>query len=462
MATQSLTNALQGAVLGQQIDTSSRSITLRALLGAIFDAWENVGIEFGVIHKGDLSSLDTSDLDLAFGEDPQTRALELLCAVAASYGFVVSQRLHYDVEKCFYFIVCEANGSGRSLHLDCMYDPRGLGRYLLSSRFLLRHDVEARSRRLVHEDRSAAYLLVKRAIKGGLTDERLDALRNALGAHASTIARSISRELHVDLSAQLAQLQHSQSIEEARVWLSAIRKSLLRTRWRRPGMLLLRWITTSKRAVHRALKPSGVMAVLIGPDGCGKSTVARLVLRDMARSFRKTSHFHWRPAWLPSPRQPRIADPSGLDRISVGIWPRLVAHVRFAYYLADFTLGYWIRIYPQLMRSTLVVGERYFVDVLVNPKRYGFHVSSRMLRTASYLVPNPTLTILLMDTPARIRERKEELSEEEIGSQIELMRKEISVWGNHRVIVTDQSSDAIALRVSSAILATCDRRTFLN
>ena len=39
-------------------------------------------------------------------------------------------------------------------------------------------------------------------------------------------------------------------------------------------------------------------------------------------------------------------------------------------FVADYWLGYWLWIRPKLVRSTLVVSNRYFDDMLVDPRRY--------------------------------------------------------------------------------------------
>ena len=49
---------------------------------------------------------------------------------------------------------------------------------------------------------------------------------------------------------------------------------------------------------------------------------------------------------------------------------RFTTIVKLMMFVADYWLGYWLWIRPKLVRSTLVVSNRYFDDVLVDPRRY--------------------------------------------------------------------------------------------
>ena len=51
---------------------------------------------------------------------------------------------------------------------------------------------------------------------------------------------------------------------------------------------------------------------------------------------------------------------------------RLGTFAKLMMFFADYWLGYWMQIRPKLVRSTLVVSNRYFDDILVDPRRYRF------------------------------------------------------------------------------------------
>jgi hypothetical protein len=103
-------------------------------------------------------------------------------------------------------------------------------------------------------------------------------------------------------------------------------------------------------------------------------------------------------------------------------------------------------------RSTLVIGERYFPDVLVQPERYGFAVPHRVMRAAAWLVPKPDLIILLEDEPEVIHARKPELSPARIAELLAAYKDEIRHWGNGRVLSTEGGPEAVAERLATMII----------
>ena len=89
----------------------------------------------------------------------------------------------------------------------------------------------------------------------------------------------------------------------------------------------------------------------------------------------------------------------------------LISAVKLLYWLLDCWYGYFIAIRPARRCSGLVIFDRYYPDILVDPVRYRLPASSR--RIASWLAalaPQPDLCVLL-DAPAQVVQlRKHEVS----------------------------------------------------
>lgn len=197
-----------------------------------------------------------------------------------------------------------------------------------------------------------------------------------------------------------------------------------------------------------------MFVVLVGPDGSGKSTVARALPLAMAEQFSGSWHFHWRPKLLASPRRhgtgpaspPAVSAPP--NKQAYGFFLSLV---RFLYYWIDFTVGYWVRIHPRLRAGQLVVGERYFPDILVHPQRYGFALPVWLMRVFGGTVPAPDATILLAASAEVVRARKDELSLDVIRRQFSAYEREIVGWGTSYAVDTEGGVDAAVRGVVEAL-----------
>lgn len=71
------------------------------------------------------------------------------------------------------------------------------------------------------------------------------------------------------------------------------------------------------------------------------------------------------------------------------------------------------------MRGSLIIGERWYYDVIAYPARYGFSLPGWLLSLGGYLVPKPDLTLLLEADPHVIHDRKPELTVEQVSQQID-------------------------------------------
>ena len=174
-------------------------------------------------------------------------------------------------------------------------------------------------------------------------------------------------------------------------------------------------------------RKKGLFIVVLGPDGSGKSTLVDRASEKLRDDFSGVWRFHWRPGLLPKPRRQRPAgltgsstSPSPPDRYAYGY---LVSLFRYVYFLLDFVIGYWFLIRPKRQRRWLIIGERWYYDVIVNPVRYGFRVPDWLLKVGAYLVKEPDLTILLVAEPSEIHARKPELATSQIAQQLQSMKE---------------------------------------
>ena len=90
--------------------------------------------------------------------------------------------------------------------------------------------------------------------------------------------------------------------------------------------------------------------------------------------------------------------------------------LRLLYYAADYVLGHWLLIVPATAHGHAVVIERGWWDMVVDWRRYGLR-GPRLARALSVLVRRPDLLVVVWASPDLVRNRKPELTREEITRQ---------------------------------------------
>lgn len=434
------------------------------LLKEILAELNACSIGYGLIHGAHRWPDVSSDVDLAFDRNPAPVLDPILRDFQHAGKLIVVQKLHYEVPYGYYYMLRLSGAHPLFLHLDCLFDPFGVNRYHLKTTELLERKSAEDWGYRIGTEQEALYLLVKRVIKREVSLQELEELRCHFHSRSEVLRRQVETWFGSKGAALVEQLLDPERVEESRAVLGRLRGIVeTRFRTRHPVRYLAARFLGSMRKAYRFFNPTGLFVVVLGPDGSGKSTISNLILFRLNRAFRRTWRFHWRPNLLPKLRRGLIAGdaegasieaPSGISK-----YRGVVSLARFFYYWLDFVLGYWLVIYPRKAQTTLIIGERYFPDVLVHPQRYGFAVPNWLMRAAARLVPSPDLLILLSDDPAVIYARKPELSPAAIAAQLAGYGSEIKHWGRAVVVQTKGGIDALVVQISDLIVRECSRRT---
>lgn len=169
-----------------------------------------------------------------------------------------------------------------------------------------------------------------------------------------------------------------------------------------------------KRKVYRFTKPTGVIISVLGCDGSGKSTVIDQVMNNSNdfEAFRGYKYHHLFPSRRVAAGKPPVLNPhEQLPR------SRFMSNVKLMYFLYKYSIGYWMIAYPQKTRSNLVIFDRYYYDILVDPRRYRHNGSQFLTKLIGKIIPKPDL-FFIIDAPAEVlQERKQEVTFEESKRQ---------------------------------------------
>ena len=157
----------------------------------------------------------------------------------------------------------------------------------------------------------------------------------------------------------------------------------------------------------------GAFLVIVGPDGSGKTTLARALLTRVGSRGR---YFHFIPSPLHTLERSPPDDASLVDK-GRERGSRMVGLLRIGRNLMRAWISYVLAIRPAVRSGSIVVGDRWLYGYAAQPLALKFYGPEWVARLMLRLMPQPDL-VLVLDAPAEvIRERKAELAVTEIEAE---------------------------------------------
>jgi thymidylate kinase len=417
-------------------------------LRALFRLLDEHGVRYCVLHSWESLPFELlSDLDVAI--HPQDRLkLPVVFRRLQEAGYLLVQCLNYSVDA-FYFVFCWFEGlSLRSVPLDFIFEHWRSGLAVLSVEELIEQRERCGEMWIPSRPHQFAYLLAKKTWKGKASDtqaERLRSLVESLGRpEAEAIAGKIflggwnRRVVSACLDGSLpGTLDRARNLP----WLTAA--------LRHPLRFAAHALQQANRLARRWMYPTGLLIAVLGPDGSGKDTVINGMSKEIRRGFRRMVFYHWRPhLLLPRKSAPPVTDPhAALPRGA------LVSSLYLMGFVLDYWAGYALRIRHLLTRGTLVVFDRYFYDVLVDPKRARFGGPAWFAQFLARLVPRPDITLVLDADEHVMYARKGELSVPELQRQ-RIAYRDLSIGMTvKKTVLTDRDVSHSVADATAAVVS---------
>jgi len=126
--------------------------------------------------------------------------------------------------------------------------------------------------------------------------------------------------------------------------------------------------------------------------------------------------------------------------------------------LLDFVTGY-LASRKFLVQGGITIFDRYYHDLLIDPKRYRYTGPMWFARLISYFIPPRDILFVVLDAnPELILSRKQQLTLGEIGRQRKAYRTFALECKFSVLICTEDSLDACVTRTLSGVLAYLSQR----
>jgi thymidylate kinase len=387
----------------------------------------------------------SSDVDVLATPDAFKCLLE-----SKNEGWLITQCIRHEF-FCYALVFVREESFGEdSLILDVALHDMREGRVFYCRDDLLPDlETSALGLPILARPKQFAYYLTKRVAKLSLDTTAVDNLREIWKTNSARCLMEIRRFFPNDV---LMPLVRSFELDD-RTYLNA-NLPTIRSKMRQhmiskdPLGTLMSLIREFVRSVERVRYPTGLFISIFGPDGAGKSSLIRNVDGRLRSTFRSSYNFHLRPGVLSfGLNRNQSSDPHSLPFRS-----SLFSLAKLVVWTTDYIVGYFVLIRPKLLRSGLVLSDRYFHDIFVDPIRYRYGWSRWVLSLFSRFIPNPDL-VLILDAPIEtILERKQEVSRPELARQLIAYRKLGEIFPSAFIINAGVSETEVACACAKVIL----------
>lgn len=400
-----------------------------------------------------LPEIPENDIDIVCAPGERPALIGAFEALVERYGGYVAQVLQHESTATYHvaYLPLPQNRSAY-VKLDLCTDYLVAGRKLLSAEWILQdREKSAAGFYTAAPDREFTYYLLKKLGKAkadGAALEHLSALllRDSGGCRAA-LARCWP-PASADLIARALAAKDWSPIAAARPLLQ--RQVRTRLPRRNLALVLAEW----SRLLSRLLRPTGFVISVLGPDGSGKSTVLAGLVPRLSALGRRTARFHLKPPIAGRESEGGVVvDPHGQR-------PRgpVMSILKLLYLVFAYNLGWLVSVWLPRLRSGLIFFDRYYHDILADPRRYRNGAPGWVVRTLGRLIPTPDLFLVIDVAPEAVRARKSEVSAQEGIRQFSAYRALCAELPNAHLIDGNVPAEAVIAQCESRVAQAMARR----
>ena len=414
-----------------------------------FNALNDSGITYAITGRTENYPEDVdSDIDIIVAPDCFEEFWAFMRNIQIN-GMDWIQVISHEI-TCHYYIVTLSDGNNHQLiKPDVCSDYYRNGILFLEANYLLTNRLfNPKGFYQLAPDREFIYYLFKKIDKGNINVEQFEHLKEQWERDASACQVTMKT-----FFSKKNQKRIIDSIESNDIDAFSSRSELLKKDLHQSLKFSFKdfYLKICNR-ISRILNPTGLVVAFMGPDGCGKTTIINGVKKDITEAFRQNKQFHL------FPKESNGAAPN-IDPHAQIVRGFLGSLLKLFYFLALYVIGYWSKVLPLKVKSTFVIFDRYYHDLIVDPKRYRHGTGKVWLHLIGFFIPKPDLWILL-DAPSDvIQRRKSEVTTEETARQLKSYNELFGTLKNAHVINANQSPEQVIYDAEKVILDYMKRRT---
>jgi len=435
------------------------SCTSEKWVPALFSAWEAAGIKYVVLRNYEKLPADTgNDLDLLVDPVRMAEAERILIRVMKENGALLHNRAEFSPVSIFFYDPVTLD----QFHIDLFRDLKWRGFDLLRTADVLNRARRYNGMSVPSPQDEAVLNLITRLVFGGyVRDKYREPVRKTFTESPNAVLPVLTEAAGPLAPVMLEKAQRG-DWEGIETLTSQFRKIIIRRALKNPLKMLADQLYDVKRLLARWLRTPGLVMVLAGPDGCGKTSVGVQLKERLAGTFYRdyTTYMHWKPRLLK--KMADAANPFGTPRTEPHGKPARGPVMNVLYFLAhtlEIPPAWLLRVRSRLFRNKMVIIDRYYYDYMVDPRRYRMRVSKQMAWFAYRFMPKPDLVFCLTAPTEVIQTRKKEVAPEETERQRLVYEQTIGRLPYGHIVDTNRPLQQVVDEVEGIVLRYLADRT---
>lgn len=412
------------------------------LFSALINLLENNHIKYAIVGRTeDYPTKIGSDIDIIISQNKIHKFKSVIWELESEQTKIVQLFQHECV--AFYYVVYDITEKNIIyIQPDVCTNYYRKGRKLLDADYLLNNIQEAPQRdfKILSPEKEFIYYLLKKIDKQNISQEQFLHISNCFVKKPVACLSELphfwqDKNLQIIETAfktnQLSFL--TSNLYELQKSIHAHKKMSLRNK-----------LENTILKIKRIYQPTGLVIGVLGPDGSGKTTIINQFKQDIASAFRRIRLYHLFPK--PKDHESINTNPQGLRQRGF-----ILSLLKLLYFVLIYNWGFLKIVWPSKIRSTLIIFDRYYDDILIDPIRYRNGTPKWIVRLVGFFIPRPQLWIVLDAPTDIIQKRKSEVTPEETERQ---RQQYIHFAQNHKnslLIDTDREVKQISLDICKFI-----------
>lgn len=403
-------------------------------------------------NTNDYPTVIKSDVDIVIDSSSFRKINSIVKRFSSEYQLEFCNLFQHEIEGKFFVAVTANNEKSNftMLALDFCCNYMRQGRIILTEKELLNSRIRINQKGIefwiCSNEIAFTYYFIKKLEKQSINIDQFNYINNLWYVDRDKIIQQLFLRFQKETARELKDIFDKGDFNRLS---KDFFKMLNKESQKRYNRGLVNHAFEFKRKIFRFTRPTGVVISVLGCDGSGKSTVIDLLINNSNdfEAFRETSYHHLFPSTNKPTRDKPVLNPHEQAPRS---W--IMSNLKLVYFLYKYLFGYWFIVYPQKVRSKLVIFDRYYYDILVDPIRYRHKGSPVLTNFIGRIIPKPDL-LFIIDAPAEILQlRKQEVSFLESKRQREAYLNLKNKLSNVSIVDNTQQPEKSAFEVKKSIV----------